>query len=216
MVSTRSTNRGGSRRVYAEVASDNGEGSQDEVLPQIRPERSEKPKRKRQKSAAVGEFVGGDEETDDAAESVPKAKSTRKGTKKAAAAAGNKNAELKRRNARSKKGLLQEVVNFPLDILYEVCTSFATCSITLFLIIPQIFAHLSPEDILALSRTSKDFRALLMRKSATPIWKVARENVPNLPPCPLDLHEPQYANLLFETSCHVSRRLQHLYLDFSD
>lgn len=59
-------------------------------------------------------------------------------------------------------------------------------------------------DLLNLSRTSKSFRTFLMARSAVPLWRAARNNVPDLPPCPDDLSEPAYANLVFDTHCSVS------------
>jgi hypothetical protein len=42
-----------------------------------------------------------------------------------------------------------------------------------------------------------------MSRSAAFIWKAALENVPNLPPCPDDLNEPQWVDLVFGRNCHV-------------
>jgi hypothetical protein len=36
-------------------------------------------------------------------------------------------------------------------------------------------------------------------------WRVSRLNIPMLPPCPEDISEPAYANLMFFAHCHVSR-----------
>lgn len=68
----------------------------------------------------------------------------------------------------------------------------------------QIFGHLNPADILHLARTTKELRAILMNRSAQWIWQRARANVKDLPDCPDDLTEPQYANLAFDSLCHVS------------
>lgn len=45
-----------------------------------------------------------------------------------------------------------------------------------------------------------------MCKESLQFWKAARATVtkPLLPPCPADLSEPAYANLMFDTHCHVS------------
>ena len=67
----------------------------------------------------------------------------------------------------------------------------------------QIFYYLAPGDLLRLARTSNDLRGILMSKSSEIIWRAARRNVEDLPPLPLDLNEPQYAHLLFESYCHV-------------
>ena len=68
----------------------------------------------------------------------------------------------------------------------------------------QIFSNLLPGDLVSLSRSTKSFRQLLMRRSSITIWQAARRNVPDLPDCPPELSEPAYANLLFTTNCHVS------------
>ncbi|KAJ3836321.1 hypothetical protein F5878DRAFT_663089 [Lentinula raphanica] len=70
----------------------------------------------------------------------------------------------------------------------------------------DIFCYLEPRDLLRLARTTKDLRGILMSRSSENIWRIARGNVEGLPPCPVDLNEPQYANLLFESYCHVCMR----------
>lgn len=76
----------------------------------------------------------------------------------------------------------------------------------------QILGHLNPLDVLRLARTTKQFRSMLMHKSSRFIWIAARKNVPDLPDCPPYMSEPQFANLVFDTHCHVRislyRRLQ--------
>ncbi|KAF5330284.1 hypothetical protein D9619_006079 [Psilocybe cf. subviscida] len=86
---------------------------------------------------------------------------------------------------RGNRGLLKDVVDMPLDIVYE------------------IFGKLFPADLLTLSQTSKDLRNILGSRSSAFIWKEARGNVPGLPDCPPDLSEPQYANLCFRKHCMV-------------
>ncbi|KAF9464633.1 hypothetical protein BDZ94DRAFT_1216309 [Collybia nuda] len=85
---------------------------------------------------------------------------------------------------RGKRGSLKELVNMPLDILFE------------------IFGSLNPVDILHLARTTKDLRAILMNRSSQWIWKRARANMKDFPDCPSDLTEPQYAHLAFDPLCH--------------
>lgn len=46
-------------------------------------------------------------------------------------------------------------------------------------------------------------RGILMRPSATSVWKEALAQVDGLPGCPSDLTEPQWAHLLFDAYCHV-------------
>lgn len=109
------------------------------------------------------------------------------------------------RNLKKKRvgnGTLAELMNVPMDVLFEV--SRRLYPIPLPLTARQIFGHLRPLDILHLARTTKEFRCLLMNRSASYIWKAARLNVPGLPDCPPDLTEPQWANLAFSQFCHVS------------
>ncbi|KAG8732742.1 hypothetical protein FRC11_011165 [Ceratobasidium sp. 423] len=67
----------------------------------------------------------------------------------------------------------------------------------------EVTRHLSPTDIISLSRSNKFFRGILMQRSAGHIWRTALQNVPDLPPCPNDLCEPQYAALLFTKYCSL-------------
>ncbi|OJT01676.1 hypothetical protein TRAPUB_7878 [Trametes pubescens] len=60
-----------------------------------------------------------------------------------------------------------------------------------------------PRDLLNLARTSKSFRAFLTSRTSAPFWKAARKQVEGLPDCPPFLSEPQYANLLFFSHCHI-------------
>ncbi|KAG1869591.1 hypothetical protein F4604DRAFT_1584420 [Suillus subluteus] len=71
----------------------------------------------------------------------------------------------------------------------------------------HILSFLLPVDLLNLSRTSKDFRNLLLQRSSASAWKTARLQVDDLPDCPQDMSEPQYANLVFYPHCHVRRAL---------
>ncbi|TFK25800.1 hypothetical protein FA15DRAFT_668129 [Coprinopsis marcescibilis] len=96
------------------------------------------------------------------------------------------------KRARGKRGVLQRLVEMPLDLLFE------------------IFGKLDPIDVLQMARTTKELRAILMSRSAIMIWKEALGNVPGLPPCPEDLTEPQWVDLLFGKSCQkCSRSLAH-------
>ncbi|KAG1760845.1 hypothetical protein EDD22DRAFT_53532 [Suillus occidentalis] len=71
----------------------------------------------------------------------------------------------------------------------------------------HILSFLLPMDLLNLSRTSKDFRNLLLQRSSASAWRIARLQVDDLPDCPQDMSEPQYANLAFYPHCHVRRAL---------
>ncbi|KAF6753196.1 hypothetical protein DFP72DRAFT_426008 [Ephemerocybe angulata] len=84
-------------------------------------------------------------------------------------------------------GKLAMLPSLPLDILFE------------------IFGHLSPADILHLSRTTKSFRRVLLNKSAISVWKAAFGNLQEdeaPTPCPEELSLPVWANLLFSPHCH--------------
>ncbi|KAF7977023.1 hypothetical protein HWV62_4974 [Athelia sp. TMB] len=83
-----------------------------------------------------------------------------------------------------KKGKLANLLEMPLDVLYE------------------IFENLAPLDLLHLARTTKALRSVLLNKSATTVWKMARRSVKDFPEIPSDMSEPAYANLAFDTHCH--------------
>ncbi|KAF8963395.1 hypothetical protein BDZ97DRAFT_1820622 [Flammula alnicola] len=85
---------------------------------------------------------------------------------------------------RSKRGILKVLVEMPLDVLFE------------------IFGMLEPLDLLYLARSTKDIRAILMNRSSISIWRRSRSNIPDMPECPDDLSEPQYANLAFAKNCY--------------
>ncbi|KAF9486481.1 hypothetical protein BDN70DRAFT_988035, partial [Pholiota conissans] len=95
--------------------------------------------------------------------------------------------ELKKPTAKKVRGIrgkLKYLKEMPLDILSE------------------IFSQLDPIGLVNISRTSKDFRAILLNRSSTSVWKSARANIDlPLPDCPNDLSKPQYAELLFEKCC---------------
>ena len=67
----------------------------------------------------------------------------------------------------------------------------------------KIFRFMEPRDLLSLARTTTLFRKLLMSRSASGMWRAARTNVEDLPECPQYLSEPEYANLVFYSHCHV-------------
>ncbi|KAF5330283.1 hypothetical protein D9619_006076 [Psilocybe cf. subviscida] len=123
---------------------------------------------------------------DNSEEESPKKKKTKAGGKRKAVGTHVKSDSVKPpapKRRRGNRGLLKDVVDMPLDIVYE------------------IFGKLSPGDLFNLSQTSKDLRNILSSKSSASIWKEARGNIPALPDCPSDLSEPQYANLCFMKHC---------------
>ncbi|KAG6817059.1 hypothetical protein H0H93_007546 [Arthromyces matolae] len=102
---------------------------------------------------------------------------------------------LKRMTVRGKRGKLESIAQFPLDVVFE----------------------LDPLDVLNLSRTSKALRSILMRRSSQFIWKSALAHIEGLPECPSDMSEPAYTNLVFSSycnSCAKARvgRPQHVYV----
>ncbi|QRW24958.1 F-box protein [Rhizoctonia solani] len=85
------------------------------------------------------------------------------------------------------EGALRGVIGLPIEILIEV------------------LGYLALPDTLALSRSSKFFRRILMNPTAATlnVWRASIENVPGLPSCPKDLSEPQYAALIYSHHCTV-------------
>ncbi|KAF4598979.1 hypothetical protein EYR38_007392 [Pleurotus pulmonarius] len=70
-------------------------------------------------------------------------------------------------------------------------------------VLMEVLARLRVTDIIALSRTSKEFRGLLLSKRSISVWKAAL-NAEGCLECPADLSEPAYAVLLFGgTNCYV-------------
>ncbi|KAH6919201.1 hypothetical protein BKA70DRAFT_1249522 [Coprinopsis sp. MPI-PUGE-AT-0042] len=84
-------------------------------------------------------------------------------------------------------GGLAMLPDMPLDVLHE------------------IFGHLEPYDLLRLSRTTRTLRAVLLGRRSRDIWKSSFERMTEregYPPCPDDMCEPAYANLMFSYHCH--------------
>ncbi|KAH7332915.1 hypothetical protein B0J17DRAFT_139862 [Rhizoctonia solani] len=68
----------------------------------------------------------------------------------------------------------------------------------------EIASHTFPRDLISLSRTSKQWRELLMRRSAERTWLLAESNIPELPAYPWSNMSPvRYAMLLFTKNCMV-------------
>lgn len=73
----------------------------------------------------------------------------------------------------------------------------------------QIAGRLEPLDILNLSRVAKSFRLTFASQRSRHIWIAVRRNIaPEMPECPHDLTEAQYASLMFENHCQVGAILQ--------
>ncbi|KAI0698361.1 hypothetical protein BC835DRAFT_1334872 [Cytidiella melzeri] len=116
----------------------------------------------------------------------PASKVARKTTSKTARAS---------RPGTRRRGKLQEMLDMPLDVILDICS------------------HLNPKDLLNLARTSRDLREFFMSRNTLPFWKAARLNTEKLPPCPSDLSEPAYANLMFDAHCHncLSKNCNYVY-----
>ncbi|KAJ6609353.1 hypothetical protein B0H10DRAFT_2225993 [Mycena sp. CBHHK59/15] len=111
-------------------------------------------------------------------------------TKKRKSDTGDSGASAPKRARTTKVGRLAGLFTISLDVLFE------------------IFGHLQPIDVLRLSRTSKEFRKLLMHKSSISIWTSSLKNVsPSLPACPPGMNEPQWVHLLFDATCHVCNKI---------
>ena len=65
----------------------------------------------------------------------------------------------------------------------------------------QITQHLTPAELLSISRLNKDHRSFLTGEIGAVLWRQARRNIVGLPECPGWLTEIQYAALCFETHC---------------
>ncbi|KAJ7596655.1 hypothetical protein C8J56DRAFT_917997 [Mycena floridula] len=84
---------------------------------------------------------------------------------------------------RGMRGKLQQLTEFPLDVLFE------------------IFSHLDPFSLLKLSRCTKDLRNILMSRSTAFVWRTALDNVEGLPDVPSGLNEPQFVRIVFDSRC---------------
>jgi len=82
-------------------------------------------------------------------------------------------------------------------------------------VIREIASHLDPKTLLALTRTCKVTRALVLDPSSTPIWVQAREGegIPEL--TSKALSEVTLARLLFTTSCCVCGKSSAQKLDLT-
>ncbi|KAI5823101.1 hypothetical protein K523DRAFT_317401 [Schizophyllum commune Tattone D] len=90
------------------------------------------------------------------------------------------------RNSRPRRcGKLSALPDMPMDILYE------------------IFRSLHPADLLHLSRTTKAFRALLMSRMSSWLWKDSYAvYAHDLPPIPDDMTIPQFMSLVYDRICY--------------
>ncbi|KAG8707676.1 hypothetical protein FRC08_000362 [Ceratobasidium sp. 394] len=89
----------------------------------------------------------------------------------------------RKRYVRGKQGGLKGLMEMPIEIFTEIAYL------------------LTPGDLIALARSSKFFRGVLLQRSAIHMWRRAQQNMPRLPSCPFHMCEPQYAALVFSKSC---------------
>ncbi|CAE6511578.1 unnamed protein product [Rhizoctonia solani] len=89
----------------------------------------------------------------------------------------------RKKYVKGKQGGLQGIMNLPIEVFMEMAH------------------HVYPGDLISLIRTNKFFRAMLLNQSAVIVWQRVLSNVPELPPCPTGMMEPQYAALMFSKYC---------------
>ena len=114
--------------------------------------------------------------------------------------------------------LISELASFklmelPLEVFFEVDTSDSYPIIVLMVylfLISQIISYLFPQDLLYLSRASHQLRSMFVSKTSLHMWRAARAQIKDLPNCPQDLSEPEYASLLFESTCQVRTYIPEL------
>ncbi|KAH8113508.1 hypothetical protein DFH11DRAFT_304549 [Phellopilus nigrolimitatus] len=126
-----------------------------------------------------------EEEVEIEAQRPKKRRKTSKGTRKSGVEADASfiptsvvNPGSRRRQA----GKLALIMSMPVDVFCEIA------------------AHLSPEDLLRMARSTKVLRNFLMSKDSKLIWHKAEE-ASGMPICPSDLSSPQYASLIFDKHC---------------
>ncbi|KAK0184922.1 hypothetical protein F5146DRAFT_938042, partial [Armillaria mellea] len=67
----------------------------------------------------------------------------------------------------------------------------------------QIFRLVYAADLLRLGRADREPHDILMKRSLTPIWRVARSNISELPAPFHGMSELAWAHLLFSKSCET-------------
>ncbi|CAE6378256.1 unnamed protein product [Rhizoctonia solani] len=86
---------------------------------------------------------------------------------------------------KGKQGGLEGIMKMPIEVFAEITY------------------YLNPADLISLIQTNKFFRSMLLNRSAILIWQSSLSNVPDLPPCPNGMVEPQYAALIFSKNCTI-------------
>ncbi|KDQ56778.1 hypothetical protein JAAARDRAFT_207845 [Jaapia argillacea MUCL 33604] len=93
--------------------------------------------------------------------------------------------------------LASPLLSTPLDVFFEICS------------------YLNPKNLLALSRVSKPLRRVLMSRNSISVWKSARQLIPGLPECPSLMSEPEWAYLIFGTTCQSCWRVRVRKVEFA-
>lgn len=98
---------------------------------------------------------------------------------------------------------LSKLPTMPLDILFEVLSSFQLAPPTLDRLY-QIFSYLSPRDLLRIALVNKVFRSNLLDRTNESIWRNARKSI-SAPAPPRRFSEHKWLRLLCgEPRCQVS------------
>ncbi|KAG9094596.1 hypothetical protein FS749_012171 [Ceratobasidium sp. UAMH 11750] len=122
-----------------------------------------------------GEPLGGNDSSDQRDTPAP--------SKKRARSEQGITKSTRKKYVRGKQGGLEGLMKMPVDIFTEIAYL------------------LNPGDLVALSRSSRFFRNMLLQRSVVQMWRRAESNMDGLPPCPPDMCEPQYAALVFSKYC---------------
>ncbi|CAE6436002.1 unnamed protein product [Rhizoctonia solani] len=85
---------------------------------------------------------------------------------------------MSKKRIKGKQGGLQGIMKMPIEIFMEIAP------------------YVDPGDLISLARTGKFFHAMLLDRSAAPVWQRSLSSVADLPPCPTGMVEPQYAALM--------------------
>lgn len=107
---------------------------------------------------------------------------------------------------RQKRAKLSMLPEMPIDILYEVRESISFSAFSLIRSGFQIFSLVHPKDLLHISWTAKVLNGFLTRKSSRHVWQASFDGTPERerpPPCPSELTEMAYANLVYGRYCTV-------------
>ncbi|KAF8593385.1 hypothetical protein BDV93DRAFT_612250 [Ceratobasidium sp. AG-I] len=96
---------------------------------------------------------------------------------------GQSSTTLPQRNTHGHKRVLRRFMEVPLAVFI------------------MIARHVTPSDLIALSRSVKHFRKIIFHRLAAKVWQEAERNVPGLQPCPTRMCELRYATVLFFRNC---------------